>query len=180
MTRPANGLSPDKVGGRNILVCRDAGLVSATNYWGETLKKLSLSVTLVFLLVSCGGDGQEKATTETESAPSAATTSLSGGETANFHGSINATGKSDFAVELGDNYFDPTVLTGSAGQSLTLNLRNEGKAIHSFTLSDQGVDVDVPVAQSTTVKVTFPQSGGLVFNCKYHIAENMRGELRVK
>jgi len=82
-------------------------------------------------------------------------------------------------VEMDDFYFGPTVLTGSPGQKLTIELKNESKAgtLHNFTLSDQNIDQDVQADQSTEVTVTFPQSGFLEFFCKYHKSSGMVGEL---
>ena len=52
-------------------------------------------------------------------------------------------GRDELDLELDDFYFEPTVLTGSAGETLTLDLENEGDTEHIFSLTDQGIDQDV-------------------------------------
>ncbi|HEX9312356.1 MAG TPA: cupredoxin domain-containing protein [Actinomycetota bacterium] len=102
-----------------------------------------------------------------------------GSDTANNHGSKEVDNITSVEVEMDDFYFGPTVLTGSPGQKLTIELKNESKAgtLHNFTLSDQNIDQDVQADQSTEVTVTFPQSGFLEFFCKYHKSSGMVGEL---
>jgi len=101
-----------------------------------------------------------------------------GSDKANNHGSQVVTG-STVDVEQDDYYFGPTVLTGTAGQKVTITLDNHGTALHNFTLTDQGIDQDVQPGSSGTVSVTFPPSGVLEFYCKYHRALGMVGELTV-
>jgi len=102
-----------------------------------------------------------------------------GSDTANNHGSKEVDNITSVEVEMDDFYFGPTVLTGSPGQKLTIELKNESKAgtLHNFSLSDQNIDQDVQADQSTEVTVTFPQSGFLEFFCKYHKSSGMVGEL---
>ena len=102
-----------------------------------------------------------------------------GGEKANDHGSMDVSGESELDLELDDFYFEPTVLTGSAGESLTLHLENEGSTEHNFSVTDQGIDQDVEEGEDAEVTVTFPDSGTLVFFCKYHQDMGMRGALEV-
>ena len=81
-----------------------------------------------------------------------------GSDTANNHGSEDVSGKSETEVELDDFYFGPTVLTGTPGQSLKLELKNESKAgtLHNFSITDQSIDQDVTADQTVDVTVTFP------------------------
>lgn len=123
-----------------------------------------------------GGDTTEEASPPVEASP--AVTPLSNGELAEIHGTEDVSSETELEVEMDDYYFEPTILMGKAGQELTLKFRNDGKELHSFTLQDQGIDADVNPAQTgVEAKVKFPASGGLVFICKYHAAQNMRGEL---
>ena len=80
-------------------------------------------------------------------------------------------------MELDDFYFEPTVITGTPGQSIKLELENEGEALHNFTLTDQQIDQDVAAGQSSDVTVTIPQSGEVQFFCKYHKSLGMVGGL---
>ena len=120
--------------------------------------------------------------------PSASSSESGGGkitigtDLANDHGSTDASGMSSLEVELDDEatqfYFKPTVITGTPGQSLTLELTNEGSALHNFSLTEQRVDTDVQAGATGSVTVTIPQSGFVEFFCKYHKPLGMVGELK--
>ena len=124
-------------------------------------------IALMLVAASCGGGEEERATTTV------------GGEQANDHGSQDVSGERELDLELDDFYFEPTVLTGTAGESLTLHLGNEGSTEHNFSVTDQGIDQDVEDGGNADVTVTFPDSGTLVFFCKYHQNMGMRGALEV-
>jgi plastocyanin len=102
-----------------------------------------------------------------------------GSDKANNHGSATVSGKEEISVELDSFYFEPTVLKGTAGQQVKLELENESDALHNFTLEDQNLDQDVQAGQKMEVTVTLPQTGFLEFFCKYHKASGMVGELTV-
>jgi plastocyanin len=97
------------------------------------------------------------------------------GVQANDHGSKSASGETK--VELDDYYFEPTVLKGSPGQKITLELENEGSAEHTFTVDAQGVDQELEPGDEAKVTVTIPKSGAISFYCKFHKDEGMAGAL---
>ena len=139
----------------------------------------------VGMVAAACGKGSGSASGSPSASGSASASSSGGGgqitigsDKANNHGSQVVTG-STVDVEQDDYYFGPTVLTGTAGQKVTITLDNHGTALHNFTLTDQGIDQDVQPGSSGTVSVTFPQSGVLEFYCKYHRALGMVGELTV-
>ena len=76
-----------------------------------------------------------------------------------------------------DNYFEPTVLKGKPGQKVTLELKNEGKVAHTFTMAAQSVDQEVQPGDEAEADVTFPKSGELGFVCKFHQSSGMVGAL---
>jgi plastocyanin len=103
-------------------------------------------------------------------------------------GTTSATGSSDtadvsgqptFAMSAVDYSFSPSTLTGTAGQKLTITVRNDGTATHTFTIDSQHVDVEIPPGQSEDVTVTFPQSGSVEFHCRFHVSLGMTGKLEV-
>lgn len=102
------------------------------------------------------------------------------GREANFHGEKSVVGQDSVTVELDDFYFDPTVLVGSPGQRLTVDLVNEGDMPHTFTVEDQGVDVVLQPGQRGQARIQFPQSGQQGFVCRFHIAQGMLGLLVTK
>jgi plastocyanin len=102
-----------------------------------------------------------------------------GGEEATYHGTSDVSGESELQLELDDFYFGPTVLEGAAGQTLTLTLHNEGDAPHTFTI-DGAVDEELePGAEGVTADVTYPDTGALVFYCRFHRGQGMLGALSV-
>jgi plastocyanin len=148
------------------------------------LRVVALAFGLSLVAAACG-DSSDTQGQPSPSEPSATETEEEGGtitigsDTANDHGSEDVSGESQLALELDDFYFEPTVLQGEAGQELSLELENEGDALHNFTIEDQGIDQDVEAGQSAEVEVTFPDSGFVVFFCEYHRGQGMVGSLEV-
>ncbi len=102
-----------------------------------------------------------------------------GDDQANNHGSVDVTGTSQTSVQQANFLFNPTVLTGSAGQSLKIEIHNGGSVPHTFTIDDENVDVLVQPGQDTSVDVAFPDSGVVEFYCRFHHGSGMAGELKV-
>jgi len=105
-----------------------------------------------------------------------------GSDQANDHGTGDATGKSSFEIEADNDdgfYFKPTVLTGSANQKVTLEIKNEGTAEHNFSIDAQSVNVNIDPGSSQEIEVTFPASGTVEFYCSFHRSLGMAGELQV-
>ena len=102
------------------------------------------------------------------------------GEGLNFHGISRVVDGETIEMEMDDDYFEPTVLKGPAGSTVTIELRNEGLHPHNFSVASQGIDVNCGVRAHGKVKVAFPRSGVLIFTCKYTATSGMRGALRVK
>jgi plastocyanin len=119
-----------------------------------------------------GGGGQENEGEETG-------TIVVAGEEANDHGTADVSGMTSIEMEMGDFYFEPTVLSGEAGQTLSVELSNEGSLAHTFTIDSLGVDVNLGGGESGTAEVTFPESGALLFVCTFHAGSGMRGGLSV-
>ena len=133
-----------------------------------------LAVAMLLLGAACSKSSSE-------SSEEGGKTITIGGDSANDHGTKAVSGNS-FELEAdnegSDFYFDPTILTGSPGQKVTLEVKNEGDTEHNFTLEDQNIDQDIDTGKSVKVTVTFPQSGVLEFYCKYHRGSGMVGELK--
>ena len=102
------------------------------------------------------------------------------GEGMNFHGVDNVVDGGTIEMEMDDDYFEPTVLKGPAGATVTIELRNEGVHPHNFSVPGQRIDLNCGVRAHGEVKVVFPRSGVLIFTCKYTGTSGMRGALAVK
>ena len=124
------------------------------------------TATLVVLAVVLAGCGSSK---------EAGTRSTLAGVSANDHGSKQVSGTAE--VELDDDYFSPSVLEGKPGSRVTLELKNEGKVEHNFSIDAQSVDKDLEPGTHATVTVTIPKSGEISFYCSYHKSKGMAGAL---
>jgi plastocyanin len=102
-----------------------------------------------------------------------------GSFSASDHGTKDVTTSQTLELEVDSYYFEPTFLRGAAGQALTLEIKNDAKITHNFSVKGQASDMDIPAEGTTAVKVTFPQSGVVQFFCKYHTGQGMNGELLV-
>lgn len=109
--------------------------------------------------------------------PSGPTIRLADGQRGSAHGEADVAGVSATVIELGDFFFMPTVLRGRPGQRLTVTLSNQGNSLHDFSIPAQHIDANVEAGTPVTVTVTFPQKGAVTFACRYHLLQNMRGEL---
>ena len=139
------------------------------------LRRVPLLVVALLLLLTvaaCGGYGDDNGSEEGES------TLTIGGVPIEVHGTKDVSGETGkVEVEMYDDFFEPTVLKGTPGQEVELELKNEGENAHTFTISEQSVDAEVQPADETEVDVTFPESGELVFVCRFHENSGMVGAL---
>ncbi len=134
------------------------------------------------LLLAAAGCGSSSSSssggTTTEESGGGGQKSIAGVK-ANDHGTkaVEDNGKTE--VELDDFYFEPTVLDGKPGQTVTLELKNEGETEHTFTIDSQNVDQDLGPGEEAEVDVTIPKSGVVSFYCKFHKSSGMAGALAV-
>jgi len=137
------------------------------------LRRLPILAAAFLLLVAaaCGGNGKNDESEE-------GTTTTIGGVQTESHGTKDVSGETGkVEIEMYDNYFEPTVLEGEPGQKVTIELKNEGKAAHTFTVSKQSVDQEVQPGDEAEVDITFPESGELTFVCRFHQSSGMVGAL---
>lgn len=139
------------------------------------LRRLPILVAAVLLLVgaaACGGSGGNNESEE-------GTTTTIGGVQTESHGMKDVSGETGkVEIEMYDNFFEPTILEGKPGQKVTIELKNEGKAAHTFTVSEQSIDQEVEPADEAEVDITFPESGELTFVCRFHQSSGMVGALK--
>jgi len=111
---------------------------------------------------------------------------LEGDNSANFAGKANVAEEKSVTIDivpagLSTPTFSPTFLFGSPGQQLRVTVyqpRNESAHFqHNFSVPTLGIDRDIPIGagHKITVMVTFPDSGALIFFCKYHLREGHAG-----
>ena len=142
------------------------------------LKVAFLIMAVVLVMGACGGDDEPSSGGSGGGEQESGTIQIEG-KNANDHGEADVAGETEVDLEQDDFYFEPTVLTGDAGQKITLHIENEGDSTHNFSISDQDIDEDVEPGSDADVDVTFPESGTLVFFCKFHEGQGMVGGLEV-
>jgi plastocyanin len=99
-------------------------------------------------------------------------------------GKVNAKGTKDISkskhatleLELDDFYFSPTFIKVKPGEKVTLKLKNEGSATHTFTSSALSADKTLSPGSSTSMTITIPPSGqAFQFHCNFHASMGMQG-----
>ena len=101
------------------------------------------------------------------------------GEAINLHGTARVADGGTIEMEMDDDYFEPSILVGAPGATVTLELENDGVRAHNLFVPGQDIDLRCGVRARDDVEVTFPTSGVLVFRCRYTATSGMRGALRV-
>jgi plastocyanin len=89
----------------------------------------------------------------------------------------DVSGLEEVNLEADEYYFEPAFLRGTPGQKLKLEIENESNTLHSFTIPEQSLDMDIPPKGKVVVEVIFPPSGVVRFFCRFHSALGMDGEL---
>lgn len=138
---------------------------------------LALAVTFVGAFAATGDDeGGEPAVSETPGATGTAAPTGPGGA---------------IAISMGDNFFDPKTFTVQAGASVTVNLTNNGTAIHNmriggpdatYNTGDDAVSDPqlVPGGQTAVLTWDAPsEPGEIIFQCDFHPTD-MKGTITVE
>jgi plastocyanin len=130
-------------------------------------KLLVLGVAAALVLAACGGDDDD---------------SNSGGPPVSLAGAVTDKGTekvsgSEVELEADDNYFKPTFIEAKAGSKLTLTIKNEGSAQHTFTADSADIDEELAPDDEVKVDVTVPDSGHLDFHCRFHGSSGMQGSI---
>jgi plastocyanin len=146
---------------------------------GRTAVTLALALALGLVAAACGeeptirgGQGQPGG----EDTPAGDAFDITQAED---HGAADLSGQSETSLELDDFYFQPTVLIGEPGQTLSIELENEGTAPHTFTIESADIDEELQPGDKVETDVTFPDSGALTFICRFHAGGGMQGALSV-
>jgi plastocyanin len=149
------------------------------------MRKLVVAALMVMLsLAACGSDDNTTDATDTtdttagNTAASDAPVTLSG--KVNDEGTKDATGAADLEVEADDFYFKPTFVKATAGQKLTVSLKNEGASTHTFTSTALGVDKELKPGETATVEITVPTADATAFFCRFHQGGGMQGAVFTK
>jgi plastocyanin len=148
--------------------------------WGVVIVA-AFALGVVPLVAGCGSSSSSSSgeSTSTESSSEGGGQKPIAGVQANDHGTKTVSRGGKTEVELDDFYFEPTVLQGKPGQTVELELKNEGQTEHTFTIDSQSVDQELGPGEEAEVEVKFPKSGVVSFYCKFHKRDGMAGGLAV-
>jgi plastocyanin len=168
----------------------------------KRMKWLPAAFATAMVAASCGGadgradGGEQDPIAQARSAMDETTARFGVRDEAVFRGSLDVTSEDSAKLAVADEgdpaaetfvaYFAPTVLIGSPGQKLTLEVANIGGSYHTFTVPDLDIDVKLQPArilgteqgEIQTVELTFPTDGQpIVFRCLPHQNTGMVGAL---
>jgi plastocyanin len=140
-------------------------------------KALAIGLAVVAGSWALTGCGSSKSSTSSGTGADTGGAPVTLNGSVNSHGSKDLSGKSSASLQLeaDDFYFAPTFLKAKAGEKITIELHNEGKATHTFTTSDGSVDQTLTPGSKATVTVTAPSSGVLTYYCRFHQSRGMQG-----
>jgi plastocyanin len=143
------------------------------------MRRTWITLGMAFALVSaaCAGEGAGEGTAD--GGAQAGGSLMIGGKAANDHGETDVSGMASTEFGVDDFFFEPTVLEGEAGQSVILEVVNEGEAQHTVTVDALQIDETVAPDARMSIEVTLPQSGALLLYCRFHQSQGMLGALSV-
>jgi plastocyanin len=133
-------------------------------------------------LAACGSSNNNSSSST--SSTSSTTAAAGGGGGGYGSGSsktakVSSSGSGSTEVEMDDNYFKPKTITGKAGSTVKIELKNEGGNEHNFKIDSQKqADADVAPGKTATVSVKIPTSGTVQFYCEYHKGLGMVGTVK--
>jgi plastocyanin len=126
------------------------------------------------VLSACGSSSSSKAKAGNGTAKAPAGVVLQGNVT--DKGQKTLTGATPTAeIEQDDFYFNATFLKADPGATVTVELKNEGKNQHTFTIDSLGIDKVLNPDGKATVQVKIPATGQAAFYCRFHKANGMQG-----
>jgi plastocyanin len=138
-------------------------------------------------LAACGSSSSSNTSSSSSGTSSASKAASSGGaygsgsssSTKTTVASSSSGSGGEVKVNMVDDAFQPKVITGKAGSTVKVELKNTGTREHNFKIDSQKqADADVKPGEDATVSVKIPTSGTVQFYCEYHKGLGMVGTLK--
>jgi plastocyanin len=147
------------------------------------MKKITALLAVAALGLAACGSSDDNSSSASASGTSSSSSSGgggygSGGSKTTSSSASTGSGSGETKVNLVDNAFQPKTITGKAGSTVKVELKNTGKAEHNFSVDSQKVSKDVEAGEDATVSVKIPASGSVQFYCEYHKGLGMTGTLK--
>lgn len=137
------------------------------------------ALVVAMVLVACGGS-DAGSTTGGGATTGGGTATGGGAQTGGgTGGAVDISQMASVRIRTEGFSFAPAELSGSPGQTLTVEVENEGGVAHTFTIRDLGIDEELEPGERVDVEVTLPEDGSLPFVCRFHERSGMVGEFTV-
>lgn len=144
------------------------------------LVMLLVPLALVMGLAACGSSNKNSSNGSSGGNSSATPVDLGTPLTNKGSKDLGSSMAATLELEADDNYFKPTFIKAAAGAKVTVELKNEGAAVHTFTIDGTSVDKELQPDSTASVEVTVPSNGALEFHCKFHGSLGMKGAFYTK
>jgi plastocyanin len=141
------------------------------------MKKITALMAVAALGLAACGSGDD----DNGSASSSASSGGGGGYSKSTSSSSNAAtsnSSGEIKMQMVDDAFQPKTITGKAGSTVKVELKNSGQREHNFKIDGQDADADVEPGEDATVSVKIPASGSVQFYCEYHKGLGMVGTVK--
>jgi len=146
------------------------------------MRKIMPFILASFLAIAACSSGSSTKTSSASSSTAGSSASSSAAAPVSLPGKTTDHGTGDatsgkLEVEMDDFYFNPTFIKVKPGSTVTLTLKNEGKAQHTFTSTALGVDQAVDPGKDVDITITVPASVPIEYHCQFHQGSGMQGAL---
>ena len=144
------------------------------------MKRITALLGLLVLVGAIAGCGSSSSSSSSSSNPTAAAGGGSGSAAATKTTAANtSSGSATTDLVMKDDFFQPKVISGKPGATVTVQLKNEGNNEHNFKITGQPkADADVAPGKTGTATVKIPASGTVQFFCEYHKGLGMVGTVK--
>ncbi|MGI8661683.1 MAG: cupredoxin domain-containing protein [Acidimicrobiales bacterium] len=141
-----------------------------------------LPFVLVAVVLAAGCSSDTKTSTSSSGSTASSSSDSAAAPPVSLPGKTNDKGTGDatsgtIELEADDFYFNPTFIKVTPGATVKVTFKNDGKAQHTFTSADLGVDQVVEPGKEVELNITVPATAPVEFHCRFHQSSGMQGAL---
>jgi plastocyanin len=134
---------------------------------------------LAIPLAACGSSSDNSSSTGSTAASGGGVYGSGSSKKTTASSSSSSSSSGEVKVKMVDDAFQPKTVTGKAGSTVKVELKNTGAREHNFKIDSQKqADADVEPGEDATVTVKIPTSGSVQFYCEYHKGLGMVGTVK--
>jgi plastocyanin len=134
---------------------------------------------LAIPLTACGSSSDNSSSTGSTAASGGGVYGSGSSKKTTASSSSSSSSSGEVKVKMVDDAFQPKTVTGKAGSTVKVELKNTGAREHNFKIDSQKqADADVEPGEDATVTVKIPTSGSVQFYCEYHKGLGMVGTVK--